>query len=89
MLLSPVKLQLILNQLRHYLKETYQNKLDQVILFGSQARGEADKDSDIDILIILKTPFNDYQETQRISDYITDICLENNILITCFFTSKE
>ncbi len=89
MLQSPVKLQLLLNQLRDYLKDTYQNKLDQIILFGSQARGDVHKDSDVDILIILNIPFNDYQETQRISYYITDLCLENNILITCFFTSND
>ncbi len=86
---SSVNLKLPLNQLRDYLKKTYQTQLEQIILFGSQARGDADKDSDIDILIILNTPFNDYQETQRISDYITDLCLENNILITCFFTSYD
>lgn len=89
MLQSPLKLQLLLNQLRDYLKQTYNNKLFQIILFGSQARGDVHKDSDVDILIILNTPFNDYQETQKISDYITDLCLENNILITCFFTSYE
>ena len=57
MLQSPVKLQLLLNQLRDYLKDTYQNKLDQIILFGSQARGDVHKDSDVDILIILNVLF--------------------------------
>ncbi len=89
MLQSPVKLQILLNQLRDYLKNTYHNKLEQILLFGSQARQDAHQDSDVDILIILNIPFNDYQETQRISDYITDLCLENNILITCFFTSND
>ncbi len=89
MIQSSIKLQPLLNNLKYYLQKTYQNQLEQVILFGSQARGDADKDSDIDILIVLNTPFKDYQETQRISSYITDLCLENDTLITCFFTSFD
>lgn len=34
------------------LKEKYKNKIDEIIIFGSYARGEAKEDSDIDILII-------------------------------------
>jgi predicted nucleotidyltransferase len=86
---SLVKLQPLLNQLRDYLQETYKHQLDKVILFGSQARGDAQQDSDIDIMIVLNKSFNDYQETQRISHYITDLCLENNVLITCFFTDTD
>lgn len=32
--------------------EKYRNKIDNIILFGSVARGEAKEDSDIDILVV-------------------------------------
>ncbi|WP_413039015.1 nucleotidyltransferase domain-containing protein [Roseofilum sp. SID1] len=46
-----------MKKLKEYLQSLYQDNLDKVILFGSEARGEADIDSDIAILIVLKTPF--------------------------------
>jgi predicted nucleotidyltransferase len=67
MIQIPVQLISILRQLRNYLQNTYQNQLDKVILFGSQARGDVQEDSDIDILIVLKDPFDDHQETQKSS----------------------
>ena len=36
-------------------KEHEGDNLSKIILFGSVARGEANKDSDIDVLVILKT----------------------------------
>ena len=41
--------------LKEYLQQLYQDNLDRVILFGSQARGEAEIDSDVDILIVWYT----------------------------------
>jgi uncharacterized protein len=82
-------LSVILDQLNHYLKQTYSEKLSQVILFGSQARGDANRDSDVDILIILREDFSDYQETQKISYFLSNLCLEYDLVITCFFTTLE
>ena len=41
----------LLNSLRDYLQQEYQERLDRVILFGSQARGDAKSESDVDILM--------------------------------------
>jgi predicted nucleotidyltransferase len=79
----------ILSQLCNYLKSTYQNNLKQVILFGSEARGNATLESDIDILIVLEKPFNYYQEVHKIGDFISNLCLEYNRLISCCFTTEE
>jgi predicted nucleotidyltransferase len=48
------KLEEIMQELCNNLLETYQDQLIAVILFGSQARGDATPDSDFDVLIILK-----------------------------------
>ncbi len=47
------------------------------------------KDSDIDILIILNRDFNYYKEIKKISQFISDLYLENNKLIVCCFTTVE
>ena len=47
------KLSEILAELRHYLEAFYSDRLVQIILYGSQARGDAQPDSDIDVLNVL------------------------------------
>jgi uncharacterized protein len=79
----------IIAKARRGLQEIYDEQLEQVILFGSQARGDAQPDSDIDILIVLKGYFNYSQESDRISILIADLCLEYNVLISCAFTTHE
>jgi predicted nucleotidyltransferase len=56
------QLKTILKSIETYLKNIYQEELDKIILFGSQARGDAMEESDIDILIVLKHPFRYYQK---------------------------
>lgn len=83
------KLTLILADIRHYLKTLYGEQLYRIVLFGSQARGDAIPESDIDILIVLKQPFNYSQESKRISFLVADLCLEHNVLISCAFATQE
>lgn len=77
-------------KLKNYLVELYQDELDQVILFGSEARGEAEIDSDVDILIVLKNSFNYFDEIKKISGFISDLCLDYELYLSCCFaTSKK
>ncbi|CAA9325798.1 hypothetical protein AVDCRST_MAG94-1664 [uncultured Leptolyngbya sp.] len=81
------QLEAILAQLRCYLKQLYSDRLEQVILYGSQARGDARSDSDIDVLIVLREPVNPSQEIKRTSKFIAQLCLDNEVLISRAFAS--
>ncbi|MCC5899240.1 MAG: nucleotidyltransferase domain-containing protein [Phormidium sp. BM_Day4_Bin.17] len=82
-------LNIILDQTYRGLKKIYKKQLDQVILYGSQARGEADIDSDIDLLIVLKQDFSYSKESNKISKLIAKLCLEHDTLISCALASRR
>ena len=79
----------ILMPLREYLKQEYQGRFNQAILFGSQARGEAIAASDIDVLIVLEDPVNASEEIERTSQFIARLCLEHNLLISRIFMPRS
>ncbi len=58
----------------------YEDKIDSIILFGSVARGEANVDSDIDILVIWKG--DKLEGWDVLEDIAVDILLEFEQLIS-------
>lgn len=79
----------ILSTLVSQLSQHYQERLDQVVLFGSHARGEATSDSDIDILVVLEEPVDASVELRQTSQLIAQLCLDNNVLISRLFLSRS
>jgi predicted nucleotidyltransferase len=60
-----------------------------VILFGSQARGEAGPDSDVDVLVVLDGPVQVGEEIRRTSHIVGDLSLEHNLVISRIFMSAD
>lgn len=60
-----------------------------VILFGSHARGEAKRDSDWDILILLNQPHVTRLKEKEFRDELFDIEVENGEVISTFVFSKS
>jgi len=54
-----------INEIKRSLHELYGDRLVKLILFGSHARGEANPDSDIDLLAVFKSPISQVQEIVR------------------------
>ncbi|MGB3769447.1 MAG: nucleotidyltransferase domain-containing protein [Phormidesmis sp.] len=77
------QLQEILGKLKRHLELLYGDRLASLILFGSQARKEARADSDIDILIVLKGPLDAFTERKKLSLFLSQLCLEYNVVVTC------
>lgn len=73
-----VNKQIVLTDLCHLLKSRFPDNIKDVVLFGSQVQGKAHKDSDYDILIILKQKA-DWKIEREISDLCFEIDLKYSI----------
>ena len=80
---------IILSALKTYLQQEYSEQLFRIILFGSQARGSATDLSDIDVLVVLKDPVDASVEIKRTSQFIAQLCLEHNVLISRLFLGRS
>jgi len=54
--------------------------IEKIILIGSYARGEQREDSDVDIVVLLKSSSEDLRD--RIYDYLVDFMLEHEVDIS-------
>lgn len=75
--------------MRNRFQDLYQNRLYRMILFGSQAREDAESDSDIDLLVVLEGPVNAGEEIERTGSIVADLCLEYGVVIGCVFIDRE
>jgi predicted nucleotidyltransferase len=78
----------ILKDLKSHLRQNYGPAVRDVILFGSQAREEASKDSDYDILVLLEHEYTTKDEIKLI-DLCYDIDLKYDIIIDVHVISKN
>ena len=79
----PNKIDKILNQFISQISNLIGDRLKKVILYGSYARGDYEKNSDIDIMIL--TDFNDKELVEyrmKIRDLACDLELENDVIIS-------
>ena len=72
----------LINQIKEHLIKMYGGKIKKVILYGSFVRGEASKDSDIDILVLVDQSLNPFEVRESLSDLLFDILLDEGELIS-------
>lgn len=81
-------LQPILTHLKQDLANLYGDRLLHLTLFGSQARGDAEPESDIDVLVVLKPPVNPGEEIKRTGKAIAALSLHYDVVISCLFMDE-
>ena len=81
------QLDLILKKLKKEILEQFGSETMDIILFGSQARGDADKNSDIDVLVITKN--NDWHLGDKIGEVAYNILLETGTYISTKIISQQ
>ena len=64
------------------LRELYGARLKQVVLFGSRARGDADPDSDMDLVVVLEPMDDRWAEHDRMDELLWQETLESGIVIS-------
>jgi len=79
----------ILSEFKGEIRKIYNRRLKNVILYGSWARGRATKESDIDIVIVLKGKVIPGKEIDRMIDIITEINLKYGVLISVYPVSNK
>jgi predicted nucleotidyltransferase len=80
----------ILARIKAELERRYGERLAEVRLFGSQARGEATEESDIDLLVVLYGNLIDISKEQdQFFDFKYELELEFDTLIQIIFTTPE
>jgi uncharacterized protein len=83
------KLTSLLAELRRRFEDLYGERLVQMILFGSQARGDAEPGSDVDVLVVLKDPVHVGEEIDRTINLVTDLSLQHDEVISCVFMGED
>lgn len=61
----------------------------EVWLYGSEARGEATSDSDIDLLVLMDVPRIALEDRMNINRHFNDIELETGVMINAFIQTRE
>ena len=64
------------------LRELYGARLAEVVLFGSHARGDADADSDIDLLVVLAGDVSPWDELRRLDDLLWGLSYEHAVTVS-------
>ena len=77
----------ILNEIKRLV---HKNEPDaKIILYGSYARGDANEESDIDLLILLGKESVDYEDQKRIAYPLYDFGIKTDQIISALIKSKK
>lgn len=79
----------IVQQLKNALEAMYGARLRRVVVFGSQARGDAELSSDIDLLVVLKGPVQPGAEIARTGEIVAELSLQAGAVISCLFMDED
>lgn len=72
----------VLEAVKQRLEALYGERLVEVILFGSVARGEDTPESDVDVLVVLSGPFDRYEENKHLADITLDLMARYGAFVT-------
>ncbi|GAB4543161.1 MAG: hypothetical protein Fur002_14690 [Anaerolineales bacterium] len=84
----PQKVQRLVREFKESLARIYGERLKGVYLYGSYARGDYRKGSDVDVMILLKGYKNYWNEQKRISQIASDISLTYDLTLSCIFIKQ-
>jgi len=88
--MNRARLRFLLEEYRKGLSALFGEEVSDVILYGSEARGQAHQGSDVDVLIVLKHPFDYASMIHLTSELTAGLSLSYDcVLSRAFVTSQE
>ncbi len=84
-----VDVRTLMAEVKAGLQALYGERLKGVYLFGSYARGEADEESDVDVLVVLDRVDRYSEELDRTSELISALSLAHGVTISRVFASEQ
>lgn len=82
------RLKCILEEYRHGVQQILGDGLDSVVLYGSQAHGDATDNSDIDVLCIMKEAFDYGELILKTGAISAEISLKHDVVISTAFATR-
>jgi len=82
------KVREILADLRRRFEALYGPRLVQMVLYGSQARSDAEPGSDIDVLVVLSGEVDPCREIKRTIDGVVAVSSAYDEVVACCFVSE-
>ncbi len=86
---TPANVSTAIKELKEGLVRIYGDKLKAVYLYGSYARGDYHQGSDVDVMILLKSYKDYWDELKRTSHLIQDVSLAHSLTISRIFMTEE
>ena len=72
----------IIDEVKSILEDIYGDKIKEILLYGSYAKGEASEGSDIDIVVVLENVDDVIEEREKIIDQIFELDLKYDVVIS-------
>lgn len=76
-------------ELRECFAARYGDRLRNLILYGSYARGNARLDSDVDVLVVLSGEVDPISEIAQTETDVANVSLRYDVALACYFVSEQ
>jgi predicted nucleotidyltransferase len=83
------KVKRLVDQIKAHLHERYGDAIKRVILYGSHARGEATRDSDVDVLVLTDPSLKPSEVRKSLSDLLFDMLMDENELVSVIVIPED
>lgn len=78
----PAHIRKLMKELKEGLIHIYGDRLEELYLYGSYARGDYRQGSDVDVMILLSDYKNYWDELERSTELASDISLEYDVTVS-------
>ena len=86
----PISIKNIIDEFIENVNKILENRIKRIVLYGSYARGDYNKSSDIDIMILTDLTFEEIEDYRdKISDIAYDIELNTGVILSPIIKNIE